>query len=128
MKIRMLENSIRLRLTQTEVQHFLDKGVVQKVVKFGAGVSTHLHYALQKAAVSEILSTYTSNGIQVLVPHTIAEEWATTKLVSISAEMQISEEEVLKILIEKDFKCLSDRAEEDESDMFPNPDEKHASC
>lgn len=34
----------------------------------------------------------------------------------------------LQILIEKDFRCLDDRVEEDQSDMFENPLAEHLNC
>ena len=34
----------------------------------------------------------------------------------------------LKILVEKDFVCLTGRDDEDESDMFPHPEAGSRSC
>ena len=42
----------------------------------------------------------------------------------ISDDLFLENEDKLSILVEKDFKCLTDRSE-DESDMFPNPKESH---
>ncbi len=47
--------------------------------------------------------------------------WATTNQVSIRGEQQLEDGSTLGILVEKDFQCLTEREDEDESDMFPNP-------
>ena len=46
-------------------------------------------------------------------------------LVGMQKIISVGEEIDLSILIEKDFKCLTDRPNEDESDLFENPINKH---
>ena len=55
----------------------------------------------------------------------IASEWATTDQVGIEKTIFVAEGSDLAILIEKDFKCLTDRPHEDESDLFENPMNNH---
>lgn len=117
MKLRIRESSVRLRLTQSEVKEFAEKGFVGSATDFGESVFI---YALKSSNLSKNLQASFENGrIEIVVPKTIAENWTKTQEVGISGET-----ETLKILIEKDFACLTVREGEDESDAFPNPTEK----
>ena len=128
MKIRMLENSVRLRLTQTEVKTLLEEGRFAQTVHFGLGPWQQLHYGIQNAAVSKIEVSFEEQKIWVHVPEIMIDEWARTDVVSLEEHISLNKEMQLRILIEKDFKCLSDRVGEDESDMFPHPNEKGLNC
>lgn len=121
MKIRMSGSSIRLRLSQAEVTKFFELGEVSDVVRFGADAA--LTYTLKRGAATEIQANFQQNQITVLVPTDLGNTWATS-------EQEIGLEHIsrfasdggsLRILIEKDFKCLAERQGEDESDNFPNP-------
>ena len=57
----------------------------------------------------------------VRLPETTVLAWATTDQVSIRGEQQLEDGATLGILVEKDFQCLTEREDEDESDMFPHP-------
>ena len=126
MKIRIRNNSIRLRLMQAEVNQFDENQVVEARIQFGAKPSDTLIYRLEKSdSASLIQSTYSNNCISVVVPQQTATAWANSDQVSLAAQQEIDGETQLNILIEKDFQCLTDRVDEDESDAFPNP---NSSC
>ena len=57
-----------------------------------------------------------------------AEIWTNTDLVSLDEFVSLSENEKLRILVEKDFKCLKPRLHEDETDHYPHPNEKEMVC
>ena len=59
---------------------------------------------------------------------TSAPEWVDSDEVSISSEQQLDQGGLLKILVEKDFACLAPREGEDESDMFPHPQQGEVTC
>lgn len=128
MKLRIKGNSIRLRLTQNEIQEFQEKGVVEEVVKFGNTPQVKMHYIIQETAKSEIYATFDSNKMTVNVPKSIAKKWVSTEQVGFENRMAINENEDLLILVEKDFQCLQPREQEDESDMFPHPAEGTLKC
>lgn len=120
MKLRIRGNSIRLRLTQTELEQFGESGRVKDGADFGGG--SHLGYALVRDERSEeVKASFGGSGLTVSLPAKTVEEWVNTDLVSIRADQAIDSESVLKILVEKDFQCLAPREDEDESDMFPHP-------
>jgi hypothetical protein len=64
----------------------------------------------------------------VRLPETAVLAWATTDQVSISGEQVLVDGEKLKVLVEKDFVCLTGRDDEDESDMYPHPEADTGSC
>jgi hypothetical protein len=123
MKIRILSNTIRLRLSQTEVQQLRNSGQVKDSIRFGVSPSQQLNYILQKAPIASIVATFFGNDICVSVPIDEADLWADTEQVALSHQMPIGQAEALSILIEKDFQCLTERGHEDETDLFPNPGE-----
>jgi len=125
MKIRILGNSVRLRLSQTEVERILETGRVTQTVKFGVETSQQLHYTLEKADISSMQAVFNTNEICVQIPLVMADNWALSNEVSLESHMSIEGEEQLRILVEKDFKCIDARHGEDESDLFPNPSETH---
>lgn len=128
MKLRIKGNSLRLRLTQVEVKRFEEKGMVEEVIKFGNSAAARMYYTLQKSSGKEIDAFYYQNRMMVNIPESIAETWTTTNQVSIFFSMKINEDEDLLILVEKDFQCLKPREGEDESELFPNPEEGRVEC
>lgn len=117
MKLRIRENSVRFRLTQGEVIEFGEKGLIENKTDFG---DTFFVYALKSSDLIENIQANFQNGrIEIVVPNTVSENWVASQEVGISGEFKN-----LKILIEKDFACLTVRENEDESDAFPNPTEK----
>lgn len=117
MKIRIKGNSLRLRLSQTELKNFSEKKRCEDQIYFSKEHS--LKYILDIA--SAFSAEFSNNSIQIAIPQQIAEHWIQTEEVSISHEIVIDETQTLKLLIEKDFQCLTVREGEDESDNFPNP-------
>lgn len=120
MKLRVRDNSIRLRLTQTEVDTMASNGLVKARVSVPGG--SGLDYVLESSARTEkATATYSGGALTVLVPEGEVKRWVSTEQVSIAADEQLDDGDVLKILIEKDYACLAPREGEDESDMFPHP-------
>lgn len=122
MKIRILDNSIRLRLSQTEVQHLSEKGKVEAQTQFGLAPNASLIYSLEKKETPAIHAAFSDNRIQIFLPNQMATDWATSDEVGLEDDMPLGDGIALHILVEKDFKCLTERSE-DESDLFPNPNE-----
>lgn len=118
MKLRIKGNSIRLRLTQTDVSKFITDGKLVETVEFGNATDPKFYYELLVSETAENVCAEFNNGtISVLVPKNTAKNWANTERVGIAGD----ENSKLKILIEKDFACLAPREGEDESDNFPHP-------
>jgi hypothetical protein len=119
MKIRIKDNSIRFRLTKTEVDSFARLGFLENRTEFLNDPA--FYYCLQKKKdITALEASFTGGRISVFVPEKMAEEWATTDIVGFDNKMTIGEDKELFLLIEKDFVCL-DHTFEDQSDNYPNP-------
>lgn len=120
MKLRIRDNSIRLRLTQAEVNTVSSEGRVCARVSFPGGAG--LDYAVESSDVTTRPSARFSEGaLEVQLPESAVKRWASTEQVSIAAQETLDDGNLLQILVEKDFACLAPREGEDESDMFPHP-------
>ena len=120
MKLRILNNSVRLRLTRTEVDTLDREGLVQAHTDFPG--DRDFHYVVESSPASVKPGAFFSERVMtVRLPDTIVREWAASDEVSIRGNQLLDGGETLKILVEKDFQCLTDRQDEDESDMFPHP-------
>lgn len=123
MKLRIRDNSIRLRLTQTEVDTVSSAGAVRSRVSLPGG--NGLDYVLEISATTARPSARLSgSALTISLPEPDVKRWASTEQVSIAADEALDDGEVLKILVEKDFACLAPREGEDESDMYPHPQEQ----
>ena len=127
MKLRVLDNSIRLRLTQPEVETVRAEGLVRGRVRF-AGSNT-FDYILESSPATVRPEAHISNNVlTVRVPKMDVAQWADSDRISIEAEQVLDDGERLSILVEKDFHCLSPRDGEDESDMYPHPEAGSRTC
>lgn len=127
MKLRIRDNSIRLRLTQVEVEALRNDGIVSACIDFPGGRS--LGYRLESSPASVNPEAFFSEAeVTVRLPETAVLAWASTAQVSIAGEQQLVGGGTLQILVEKDFACLSPREGEDEADMYPHPQAGEASC
>ena len=127
MKLRIRDNSIRLRLTRSEVDAMAEEGLVRCSVPFSARVSFDYLLEASPACVKPV-AHFSDGVLKVCLPQDVAREWAGSTRVAIAAEQVLDDGGVLNILVEKDFACLAPREGEDESDMFPHPLEGQESC
>ncbi len=123
MKLRIKGNTIRLRLTQTEVDN-LANGVVEDKTQFPTGNS--LVYRIKSGVAFNV--DFKEGVISISVAANEIKSWASSDKIELANSVELENKERLEISIEKDFKCLTDRPKEDESDMYPNPLEKHVKC
>jgi hypothetical protein len=124
MKLRIKGDSLRLRLTQGEVRALSEEGAVEDRVRFGAGAA--LTYRLRRdPRATDISASYTNGTVEVRLPERAALSWASSNDVTLQGSQSAAPDAELRIVVEKDFACLTVREGEDESDNFPNP---HPSC
>lgn len=127
MKLRIRDNSIRLRLSRTEVVSVNSNGLVRGKVQFAG--SNSFDYVLESSPATVKPEAHISNNmLTVRVPQMDVNQWAESEQVSISSEQILDDGGLLKILVEKDFACLVAREGEDESDLFPHPDAGKEPC
>jgi len=124
MKLRIQGNSLRLRLSQSEVSQFSKTGFVEDSVRFAPGTS--FTYTVEtSSSLPAPLASYQDHWLRIQVPSAAAKEWFTTDQVAISADQPVEAGQPLAILIEKDFQCLHG-GEARDPDAFPNPLEETA--
>ncbi len=127
MKLRIRDNSVRVRLTRGEVDTLRDNGVVS--ARTGFPGSREFQYRVESSPASVIPGAYFSdNVVTVRLPETTVLAWANSEQVSIAGEQRLDDGEQLMILVEKDFACLAPREGEDESDMYERPDSGEGKC
>ncbi len=119
MKIRLKENSLRIRLLRSEVDKLVTVGYLEERTSF---VNSFLTYALQSIETGEQLTAdFADNKITMYVPKTLIKEWPKNSVIGFNAKMPISDTVNLSLLLEKDFVC-NDETTEDQSDNYVNPD------
>ena len=119
MKIRIKGNSIRVRLSRSEVDHFCATGHLEELTEFG---NASFSYALQSREEDEAITAgFTDGRITMYVPAGIAREWGTNETVGYENHMDIGNGGQLFLLLEKDFKCIDAPPNEDQSDNFEHP-------
>jgi hypothetical protein len=116
MKLRIHGNSVRLRLSRTDMQTFAQNGLIQDAIQFAP--ESRLSYALQCApSVEEVQVQYEHGVITILIPVQVAREWMSSDEVGISSTGAAGP----SLLIEKDFRCLHREQGQAQDDAFPNP-------
>ena len=128
MKLRIRGNSLRLRLLRGEVEQFGKTGRVAETIQFGVSPAARLSYILEADGEAEQINiNFKDNQITVKIPAQAARNWVESDEVSLRSEQPIENgdaENILKILIEKDFVCLDRKDDPDNSDAFPHPTRK----
>ncbi|MCE2612194.1 hypothetical protein LVD13_04355 [Flavobacteriaceae bacterium D16] len=118
MKIRIKGNSIRIRLTRSEVAILCTEGLIREITQFPTG---KFNYEVILSDELETLSAdLQENGICFSLPKNLAVNWPDNDTVGFEEWVKLTNDTSLHLLLEKDFQCLEVRAE-DESDQYPNP-------
>ena len=132
MKLRIRGNSLRLRLLRGEVEQFGKTGRVEETIRFGGAQDARLTYVIEFDRQAQNITThFAANQITVKVPDAVARNWVESEEITLKSEQTIEDdapksENVLKILIEKDFVCLDRKDDPDNTDAFPHPTGKCA--
>ncbi|MBO0323752.1 hypothetical protein J0X14_15690 [Muricauda sp. CAU 1633] len=123
MKIRIKGNSIRYRLTKTEVETFCKTGLFKETTDFGNSVFTYVLKA--KKGIDTLEASFEENTITLYLSDKEQPDWATSEKVGFNGTMDLPNGQQLSLLLEKDFVCL-DETVEDQSDNYPNPRDSNA--
>ena len=119
MKIRIRGNSIRLRLTQSEVAAFGRTGQIVEHTEFAPG--QRLTYPLRSCPrAAEMHATFADGTLTVAMPAALAREWVRGEEVEVYGSQPAGPGAALGLTVEKDFQCLHGEGEPD-ADAFPHP-------
>src|SRR5207245_11640967 len=102
-KLRIHQNSLRLRLNRSDVEQFRKTGICAECLRFGSG--SQLTYTLETSPQLRVMDTqYRQDCIRVLLPLHVAQQWAGSDEISLSVDR--ADDRGPSLLIEKDFQCL----------------------
>jgi len=122
MKLRIRQNTIRLRLKRAEVDQIASGKSVIEETHFPDSVLT---YRLDVSNDDKFSTSFSDGSLVIGVPVSEITQWAKTDQVSIVAEQALADSGTLSLLIEKDFSCLAPghhRPDDDDDDTYPHPD------
>lgn len=126
MKLRTRGNSIRLRLTRSEVLALSEGMTVRdetRITPLDSFVVTLEGWNLDVFQV-----TSNKEGLRICAPASRILQWSKNDDEGIYGYQENGSSEPLKISIEKDFACLEERPGEDSHDQFPHPDSSGKKC
>lgn len=114
MKIRISGNTLRLRLSSLEVDDLIQNGYVASSCQIGPNA---LQYILKQEVCEAIYATLNEQTITVFIPQYLCKDWHVDERIGFESPAN----QDLYILIEKDFKCMMPRPNEDETSLYENP-------
>jgi hypothetical protein len=121
MKLRINGNSLRLRVSRSELAHFQAGGRIEETIRFAEAPEAKLTYALESAVQpSPVTVRYRFHDVTVILSEDQARIWEAESEVGVYSNLDIGSAGLLDVLVEKDFACL-DRGEEQNRDTFANP-------
>ena len=120
MKLRIQGNSIRYRVSKSDLEKFGADGYIEDALDFGSKTFT---YALNRLMGNgDLYAEYDNNMLVLHIPQSQADKWVGTELVGLETRQDIDGfGRELHLLLEKDFKCLGKEGDSDQKDMFENP-------
>src|SRR4051794_39100811 len=122
MKLQMKENSLRLRVSPSDMGRLLDTGRIEETVHFAPEPDARLTYALEHKAEMKVMSVrYRPQEVTVVISSDCMRQWASGPDVGLYGETATSNG-TLQLAIEKDFACL-DKSDVENADTFPNPNQ-----
>src|SRR5436190_23422914 len=113
MKLRLRGDSLRFRLTKSEIASLCEQGWWETACNFGARGGPRFIYRVESAQVEKAAVRFVPGQQTVVTAVLPAEE---VKRWSESSQVGIYFEETwgLQVAVEKDFQCLDPRRDEDE--------------
>lgn len=119
MKLRLLGNSIRLRLSQGEVARIGSGQAVSEEVTLAPQVFRYELRVSESGSEGRVEADFAEGCMVVRISAEAARRWAGSADVGIYSTTTGG----IKVSIEKDFKCLHGSSEP-QADCYPNPREK----
>lgn len=121
MKLRIKENSLRFRVSRSDLARLMQIGKIEETIRFAPEPDATLTYALEcSSAQKEMSVRYRAQKVTVLLSLEDARRWSEGDEVGLYCACDFGDGEVLEIMVEKDFACL-DGTDAGNEDTFPNP-------
>jgi len=120
MKLRIKGESLRLRVSRSDLERLMQEGRIEESIHFGLSSDAQWNYALELGAIESVIAMrHAANEVAVILSKSEAKKWIETDAVGIYGEVPGGAGS-LELIVEKDFACL-DREDEANTDAFPNP-------
>jgi len=120
MKLRIKGNSLRLRISRSEMATLVSSGSIEETIHFGMAPDAKFTYVLRHAPAELIVHAESlPQQVAVVLSTEATEQWAASDQVGIYGSSETSAGP-LEIVVEKDFACLDGENPADD-DAFPNP-------
>ena len=121
MKIRIKGNSLRFRVTQSELARLMGEGRIEETIYFSMRGDSRVTYVLEhQASSSSTTLRYQPPEVAIVLSTAALKTWGESDQVGIYAAADLGSHGVLELLVEKDFACL-DLSDAENIDTFPNP-------
>jgi hypothetical protein len=121
MKVRIKDNSLRFRVTQSELASLMAGGRLEQTIYFSPAEDSRLTYALeQQSSSSSTTLRYQPHEVAIVLSTAELKAWGESIQVGIYAAADLGSNGVLDLVVEKDFACL-DLSDAENKDTFPNP-------
>lgn len=106
MKLRLEDNTLRLRLEEPEVAAFRQQGRLETVVPLGLSANDCFTYTLERdPTVPALAVRHEAGRVRVLVPASVADDWTSSEVISLRGTQEVADHQVVHILVEKDLGC-----------------------
>jgi len=115
MKIRCVQNSVRIRIRKSELEQLKLGSVLTESVLFPN--NQKFEYRLSINPENEYGAIFQNGALHIALENKEGKAWLSTEQVGVEFNLKNQDNSELHVLIEKDFPCL-DRPEEDKSDTF----------
>lgn len=120
MKLRIKGNSLRLRVSRSELARLINGGRIEETILFTPEDDAKLTYALEHSdTTTEMSIRYRPQEVTILLNTDEARRWPESDQIGFHCDFAVRGE-VLAVLVEKDFACL-DGSDADNEDAFSNP-------
>jgi hypothetical protein len=112
MKLRLKDNSLRVRLSPDEVSQLLAGNNVEAQTRFGIAPFQCLLYSVEAWPDVPVLTVvYKPGHIRILIPNDPLQQWASTDATSMTESQAVGSGQSLKILVEKDLPCKDGKSD-----------------
>ena len=120
MKLRIKGNSLRLRITPSEMARLLEAGRIDETIHFAAHADARLTYALEHRPDAPVLTVrHSPQEVAVVLSSAEVRRWASGTDVGIYGQTPVKSGP-LEVAVEKDFACL-DKSDAENGDTFTHP-------
>jgi hypothetical protein len=100
MKLWIRGNSLRLRVSKTELAKIAETGKAEDIIRFSSDQG--LRYGIEVRATGAVTATFGADALLVTLPKTRLDLWLRPDEVSVEGSQPIGGGKVLQIALEKD--------------------------